>query len=902
MAGPVLWNLLALPRPRGGRASRGIAAVLAARGILLLGVGFALMNGLATGSVIHTGLRELEGQYLRPTVRFAQQLSADVAARHGPADSVEVRRQLALLSARQPDVGFFAVTWRDCARACDVVVSEPAFAASAAHWVHRHRSSEGLVGRETVSLAGETYLAIAAALRDPEGKPLGRLTMAVDAGRVTDQARTTAWLLAGLAYAMLLVAGWWSRRMLEASVADRIRLLIDTLERPGAPLSAHAMPVRDELGELAENLEAHMERSLERLRESEERYRRLVEFSPDAILVHADGRVLYVNGAGVRLCGARSAAELNGAAVEQVVRLGAPSGTATPPPLPGETPGAPPVREGRLHRADGSVVDVEVSEIPLTYEGGHAVQAVIRDVSDRKRAEEALRHSEATYRALVEHASYGMFRSDDGRRFRAVNPALVQMLGYDSADELLHRDLAQHVYLEPDQRSALVARFRETRGIHTVEADWRKRDGTPIVVRLTGQAIRDAAGSFVAFEMMVEDVTERRVLEAQLRQAQKMEAVGRLTGGVAHDFNNLLTVIAANAELVRTALPPDAANARAELDELQAASRRGAALVRKLLAFSRAEKLERRPVRVGALLGEVSYMLRRILPEHIEVRLPTAPEAATVLADTGAIEQVLLNLATNARDAMPDGGVLEIASGSRMVDAAYCTAQGWGAPGCYVVLTVRDSGLGMDDITRARMFEPFFTTKAPESGTGLGMSIVYGLMRLHFGFVEVESAVGRGTMVTLLLPAVAEAAPDGPAECATPLGCGGGELILLVEDEESIRRATRKILERHGYRVLLAANGEEALELIRGGADAHPHAIDLVISDMMMPKLGGAGLFEALRAEGWLRPFLFISGYSTDIAELGDLGGTAVFLHKPWELRQLVEKVRETLDAAVSRS
>ncbi len=501
---------------------------------------------------------------------------------------------------------------------------------------------------------------------------------------------------------------------------------------------------------------------------------------------------------------------------------------------------------------------------------------------------------EESYRSLTEGALYGIYRSTVDGRFLTVNPALVEMLGYGSRAELLAVDLARDVYADPDERRNLIEKYRGHGRIEGVEVEWRKKDGSGVLVRLSGRPVRGGAGNLECFEMIAEDVTERRTLEAQLRQSQKMEAVGQLTGGIAHDFNNILTVILANADLLQADLPQGRADLRAVLDETRTAAQRGSDLVRKLLGFSRRGKLEMKSVDLAQLVTDLSGMLRRVLPENVEVNLIANPPIGSALADAGAIEQILLNLATNARDAMPDGGRLTIEVKPDWLDGEYYATHPWVEPGEYVSISVTDTGIGMDEKTRERVFEPFFTTKPIGRGTGLGMAMVYGTVKQHRGHIHLYSEVGTGTTVKVYLP-VAQPAASQPAESlfeAVPEH--GNETILVVEDDLSIGRATRRALENHGYTVLLAADGEEALETVRRCGRC---AIDLIITDLVMPKLGGRQLYEALRSAGSNIRVMFASGYSRrDIEECASLDTEVPFLHKPWTLTELLSRVRQALE------
>jgi PAS domain S-box-containing protein len=384
------------------------------------------------------------------------------------------------------------------------------------------------------------------------------------------------------------------------------------------------------------------------------------------------------------------------------------------------------------------------------------------------------------------------------------------------------------------------------------------------------------------------DVTEAQQMEAQLRQAQKMEAIGLLTGGMAHDFNNLLTVVLANADLVLESLPDEMDELRDEVGQMIQAATRGSEMVKKLLAFSRRETLERRPVSLEVVLAETQALLTRLLPSNIEVRTEVLPELPGILADPGAVQHMLINLATNARDAMATGGVLTMRGG---FDAALELPDGSTAP--MVTVTVEDTGRGMDDEVLAHMFEPFFTTKAPGEGTGLGMAMIYGLVQQHAGTISVQSTVGLGTAVTIGLPLAENTVPNATPRSAMLIREGATETILLVEDEEMVRRAGRRILEKHGYRVIQAADGAEALQLLR----EHGSEIALVVSDVVMPRMGGRELYASLREEGFRMPFLFTSGYTDRMAsDTVALDPSVPVLPKPWTWTELTASVRAALD------
>ena len=388
-------------------------------------------------------------------------------------------------------------------------------------------------------------------------------------------------------------------------------------------------------------------------------------------------------------------------------------------------------------------------------------------------------------------------------------------------------------------------------------------------------------------QSVVRDVSERRALEEQLRQAQKMEAVGQLTGGIAHDLNNVLATVVANADLARQALPAEMEAVHADLAEVRRAAHRGAEMIRKLLGFSRQSALQIEPIDLAAAVDEVLETLRRLLPSSIAVERRGAGEGVGVLVDRVALEQILINLATNARDAMPAGGTLTVTVTREPPEGAHASGglNGW--------LIVQDTGHGMSAEVRARVFDPFFTTKPPAQGSGLGLAMVYGLVRQQQGTIEITSEPDAGTTVTIRLPGAARVrrhSPAGPGQVQLPRG---SETLLIVEDERALRTAAARILRRLGYSVLESGDGDEALGMLRDGV-----RVDLVLSDIMMPRRNGRALYEALRADGHPARFLFSSGYGGSPADPFEPDEVAPpLLRKPWTAEELALKVREVLDA-----
>ena len=507
-----------------------------------------------------------------------------------------------------------------------------------------------------------------------------------------------------------------------------------------------------------------------------------------------------------------------------------------------------------------------------------------------KRNEQATRRSEARYRSLVQSSVYGIYRSSLDGKFLDVNAALITMLGYGSAEEVLSLDPQTQVFAQAEEHTRLFEEFRRTGRLDGMEVKWKRKDGSAITVRISGRAVSSADEPADVLEAIAEDVTDRRLLEDQFRQAQKMEAVGRLAGGVAHDFNNLLMVISGYTEVILSKLEVDHPlheKGRA----IQQAADRATTLTRQLLAFSRKQLLELKVVDVNTIVEDMERLLRPLIGENIELITRLASEAGHTRADAGQLEQVLMNLVVNAKDAMPDGGKIIIQTQNINADEGHRRGPTFIRPGSYVLLSVTDTGMGMDKETQSRIFEPFFTTKELGKGTGLGLSTVYGIVKQSGGYVLVQSEVGHGSTFQIYLPRVEEAAPshDAPAPHAA---AGGNETVLLVEDEDSVRGLVRDTLVGKGYRVVEAANGEAGLEM----AAQYQDQIDLVITDVVMPGMGGREMVTRLSKTHPHIKVLYLSGYTEDtvVAE-GDAEGGTAFLQKPFTLLHLSRKVREVL-------
>ena len=463
---------------------------------------------------------------------------------------------------------------------------------------------------------------------------------------------------------------------------------------------------------------------------------------------------------------------------------------------------------------------------------------------------------------------------------------LPQLTGY-AREELLQLTVSD-TYPAPDRDAATLRVVAVGSGRATVtERSLLRKDGTVIVVESNARRLPD--GRLLG---AVRDITERKRLEEQLRQAQKMEAVGRLAGGVAHDFNNVLTAIFGYADLMAEEVPPSSA-ARQDLDEIRKAAQRATALTGQLLAFSRQQVLAPVVLSMNDLVGDVDKMLRRLLGEDVDLRVSLASNAGNVRADPGQLQQVIMNLVVNARDAMPTGGKLLIETADAELTEQYAELHQPVIPGQYVMLAVSDTGVGMDAQTRARIFEPFFTTKEKSKGTGLGLSTVYGIVKQSGGYIWVYSEAGHGTTFKVYLPRVdAPVEPQAPAREAVTVT--GTETILVAEDDETLRPLAKGLLEKLGYTVLEAENAEQAL----GVAGAHAGPIHLLVADVVMPGASGRELARRLAQSRPETRVLYVSGYTDDaIVHHGMLEPGLNFLQKPFTPAALARKVREVLDA-----
>jgi PAS domain S-box-containing protein len=619
-------------------------------------------------------------------------------------------------------------------------------------------------------------------------------------------------------------------------------------------------------------------------------YRALLEQTQEAVSVSVDGSVAYANPACLQMfgydkppVGASISTFFSPDSGEQVLEIARRRMEGGP---------APELYEAIGQRADGSTFDVELRVTPVEFEGKRGTQAILRDITGRKGMEAELRESEERYRLLFERNLAGVYRSTAGGRLLECNRAYAQMMGYASPAEAMAQPALAY-YASPLDREDFLARLRREGSLVNYESRARRKDGSLVWVIENVSLIRSEEDGEEILLGTAFDMTERKRLEEQLLQSQKMEAIGRLAGGIAHDFNNLLTAVSGYTELLLGQLP-DEDPRRESAEEIRQAGRRAAALTQQLLAFSRRQVLEPRVLDLNAVISNMEKMLRRVIGEDVELTTSLSDGLWRAKADPGQIEQVILNLVVNARDAMPRGGQLTLETANVELDEKFANRYATVQPGPHVMLAVSDTGVGMDAELQARLFEPFFTTKERGKGTGLGLSTTYGVVKQSGGSIWVYSEPGHGTTFKIYLPQCEE--PLAAPAAAPPLDLPrhGSETVLLVEDEPEVRRLVAKILGMQGYAVMTAASPAEAIAISK----RHAAEIHVLLTDVIMPGMNGRELASALANGRPRMKVLYMSGYTdAAITRQGILDPETAFLSKPFTPDALARKVREVLDS-----
>ncbi len=549
--------------------------------------------------------------------------------------------------------------------------------------------------------------------------------------------------------------------------------------------------------------------------------------------------------------------------------------------------------EVRRRRRDGTLLDISLSGTPLWDENGkvRGIIGFLADITERKRAELALREAEEKYRGIFENAVEGIYQSTPDGKYISANPALARMLGFHSPEELIETSNAHPMeYLDPEKRVEFQALMKKHGRVHGFQYQLRRCDDTLLWVSENAHAVRDAGGNVLYYEGTVEDITRHRELEEQLRQMQKIEAIGRLAGGVAHDFNNILMAISSYAELLCRKLP-GTDSSRRYVDEIVRATDRGSSLTQGLLAFSRKQVLSPQIVDLNALIGDQINMLERLLGEAIVLRFQPGAGLGHTKVDPGQVQQVVMNLVINARDAMPDGGEVLIETANAELDPS-ASDSGVRSSSEYVMISVTDTGCGIDDETKPHIFEPFFTTKEQGKGTGLGLATVFGIVKQSSGQIFLQSEPGMGTTFKVYFPRVEHMPVSANSERQSP-SVAGHETILLVEDQAAIRESAAEYLSENGYTVLQAQNGVEALEIV----SQHTGMVHLLLTDVVMPKMSGKELSEKFAAVYPKARVVFMSGYSNNVLSNHQaLDRKHLLLQKPFRLNVLGQSIREALN------
>jgi two-component system, cell cycle sensor histidine kinase and response regulator CckA len=637
-----------------------------------------------------------------------------------------------------------------------------------------------------------------------------------------------------------------------------------------------------------------------KLRESERRYAVTLASIGDAVIATDEqARITFMNPVAEALTG-YSAAEASGKLLGDVFRI---ESEDTGEPL--LNPVAKVLRTGTvtgltnhcvLVARDGRRIPIDDSGAPIRADGDRPLGAVMvfHDISARRRSDEAIRKAEQKYRSIFENAIEGMFQVGDEGRLLTANPALARILGYDSPEALVASvgDFYQRLCADPVRRDEYQRTLDERGLVQGFEVQAARKDGSRAWVSLNVRKVLHPHTRTCLHEGAVEEISERIRLEEQFRQAQKMEAIGRLAGGVAHDFNNLLTVILSYCDLVLRADLP-AGRVREDVGVIRDAAGSAAELTQQLLMFGRKQPRRPRPADLNQLVRGIERMLARLIGENIVLETALAPELWPVYADAGQMEQVVVNLAVNARDAMTTGGRLTISTQNVERSPLDALAEPDIPAGRYVILSLSDSGCGMDAATRARLFEPYFTTKEVGKGTGLGLATTYGIVKQSDGHVRVSSEVGQGSTFAIWLPASSEAPRARSPQVVEPEQRGRGGVVLVVDDDASIRRLVARVLEGHGFELLEAAGGAEALALSR----AHAGPIDLLLTDVIMPEMDGLELARRLTAERPDTPVLYMSGYMEGL-ELGSGFDPDDVVGKPFTPSELVRRIEQRLAPA----
>jgi PAS domain S-box-containing protein len=671
--------------------------------------------------------------------------------------------------------------------------------------------------------------------------------------------------------------------------------------REGRFFETYCYPVFDKEGEVscvaifAQEITKRKQVEKELL-ESEERYRLISENMMDVICLHyPDSRYVYVSPSLETVLG-YSPEEALGKSPYDFLEPEDCNQILTPSHKKVAHEKVPDITLYKTRRKDGSYIWLETKVKPVLAADGtlRYILSASRDVTEHKQAEERLQESEKKYRSVIQNIQDVFYRSDARGNLLMGSPSGAKMFGYNSVDEMIGLPL-DLFWPDPEERRQLLDQIKTTGSAKDFEAVLKKKDGTTFNAYFTTHFYYDDQGNFLGTEGIIRDVTERKRseeekarLESQLLQSRKMEAIGTLAGGIAHDFNNILSAIMGYTNLLQMKMSKDDP-LYSYLKHIFLSTEKAASLTQSLLTFSRKQFINPRPLNLNETISKVAKLLSRLITEDIELKIVLQPKNLIVMADSGQIDQIILNLVTNARDAMPNGGTLTINTKKVHLGTQFKSIHGFGATGNYAAISIADTGAGIDAKTREKIFEPFFTTKEVGKGTGLGLSIVYGIVQQHNGFVDVSSKPHHGTTFVVYLPLTEkkmEKKPDLPGDIT-----GGTETILLAEDNAELRTLTKTVLENNGYTVIEAVDGSEAVTKFL------EHVPDFIILDVVMPKKNGKEVYDEISRKSPDIKILFTSGYTDDIIyQKGIMEEGLNFISKPFSPYELLHTIRRILN------
>lgn len=607
------------------------------------------------------------------------------------------------------------------------------------------------------------------------------------------------------------------------------------------------------------------------------------------------GKVIFINRAASLLTGWPEA-EAIGEDINRIFRI-----ESETPEYPLQNPVTRVLAEGVvvglanhtiLISRDGKRIPIDDSGAPIRDAQGNilGVVLVFADITERRKTEKQIRESEQKFRSIFENVLEGIYQVTPDGQLLTVNPAMVRMLGYPDAQTLIGVNLRKRIFRHEEDYIRVYQLAMLSKEIIPFETQWYRQDFSVIDVQINTRAVYDERGSVQYYEATVDDITARKKLEFQLQQSQKMEVVGTLAGGIAHDFNNMLTVIKMNLQLAKMRIHhPE--TVQESLAQISSAAARAEALTKKILTFSRQQPLNMEINNLNTIVQSVLKMLEHVLPANIEVKIQLDPDLPNSQLDAVQIEQVLMNICINARDAMPSGGKMTIQTFHTINETHFRNLFPNAKGSLYSAIRVRDTGIGMAEHIKQKIFEPFFTTKESGRGTGLGLSMAYAIVKSHGGFIHVDSAPNQGTTMTVYFPSINECLMKKDEKESGP-SSRGHESLLIVEDQEHIRKAARKILESSGYNIIEAADGEEAIRLY----ERHADSVDLIFIDQMLPKMNALEVHRRLSSHQPLPAFLLTSGYSLDEAQKKYIKEHAIgFIEKPYEADQLLNAIRTLL-------